>query len=181
MSVGAFGIEKEGLEELLKEASIGKSQLPEFQRGWVWADRNIAGLIASISLGYPVGTIMMLRTGGSIKFKERPVEGVKLDKTLKAERLILDGQQRITSLYRALMHPEAIETVDIRKKAVKGWFYIDIDAALKDEDNREDTIKLLTEDRKVRTFGGEIEGDWLAAALASGLHLQNTMHWCSRC
>jgi hypothetical protein len=132
MSVGAFGIEKEGLEELLKEASIGKSQLPEFQRGWVWADRNIAGLIASISLGYPVGTIMMLGTGGSIKFKERPVEGVKLDKTLKAERLILDGQQRITSLYRALMHPEAIETVDIRKKAVKGWFYIDIDATLKE-------------------------------------------------
>lgn len=160
MSVGAFGIEKEGLEELLKEAAIGKSQLPEFQRGWVWADRNIAGLIASISLGYPVGTIMMLRTGGSIKFKERPVEGVILDKSIRAERLILDGQQRITSLYRALMHPEAIETFDIRKKAVKGWFYIDIDAALKDEDNREDTIKLLTEDKKVRAFGGEIEGDY---------------------
>ena len=52
MSVGAFGIEKEGLEELLKEAAIGKSQLPEFQRGWVWSDRNIAGLISSISLGY---------------------------------------------------------------------------------------------------------------------------------
>lgn len=75
MSVGAFGIEKEGLEELLKEASIGKSQLPEFQRGWVWADRNIAGLIASISLGYPVGTIMMLRTGGNITFHTLPIEG----------------------------------------------------------------------------------------------------------
>jgi len=160
MSVGAFGIEKEGLEELLKEAAAGKSQLPEFQRGWVWADRNIAGLIASISLGYPVGTVMMLRTGGSVKFKERPVEGVKLDKSVKAERLILDGQQRITSLYRALMHPEAIETFDIRKKAVKGWFYIDIDAALKNEDNREDTIKLLTEDRKLRTFGGEFDADY---------------------
>jgi hypothetical protein len=40
MSVGAFGIEKEGLEELLKEAACGKSQLPEFQRGWVWPDRE---------------------------------------------------------------------------------------------------------------------------------------------
>jgi len=119
MSVGAFGIEKEGLEELLKEAAVGKSQLPEFQRGWVWADRNIAGLIASISLGYPVGTVMMLRTGGNVKFKERPVEGVKLDKSIKAERLIL-----------------------------------------KDEDNREDTIKLLTEDKKLRTFGGEFDADY---------------------
>ena len=160
MSVGAFGIEKEGLEELLREAAIGNSQLPEFQRGWVWADRNIAGLIASISLGYPVGTVMMLKTGGSVKFKERPVEGVKLDRSVKAERLILDGQQRITSLYRALIHQEAIETFDIRKKAIKGWFYIDIDAALKDEENREETIKLLTEDKKLRTFGGESDGDY---------------------
>ena len=74
MSVGSFGIEKESLKELLREASSGKAQLPEFQRGWVWPDRNIAGLIASISLGYPVGTVMMLRTGGHVKFKERPIE-----------------------------------------------------------------------------------------------------------
>ncbi len=160
MSVGAFGIEKEGLEELLKEAASGKSQLPEFQRGWVWPDRNIASLIASISLGYPVGTLMMLKTGGSVKFKERPVEGAKFDSAVKAERLVLDGQQRITSLYRALMHQGPIETQDVRKKRVTGWFYIDIEAALLDEDNREDTIKLLTEDKKTRTFGGELEGDY---------------------
>ncbi len=164
MSVGTFGIEKEGLEELLKEAACGKSQLPEFQRGWVWPDRNIASLIASISLGYPVGTLMMLKTGGSIKFKERPVEGAKFDSTVRAERLVLDGQQRITSLYRALMHQGPIETQDIRKKRVTGWFYIDIEAALLDDDNREDTIKLLTEDKKTRTFGGELEGDYSTPA-----------------
>ena len=79
MAVGSFGIEKESLKELLREASSGKAQLPEFQRGWVWPDRNIAGLIASISLGYPVGTVMMLRTGGHVKFKERPIEGLKFE------------------------------------------------------------------------------------------------------
>ena len=96
MSVGSFGIEKESLKELLREASSGKAQLPEFQRGWVWPDRNIAGLISSISLGYPVGTVMMLRTGGHVKFKERPIEGLKFESKLKPERLILDGQQRLT-------------------------------------------------------------------------------------
>lgn len=160
MSVGAFGIEKESLEELLNEAQVGKSQLPEFQREWVWPDRNIAALIASISLGYPVGTLMMLRTGGSVKFKERPVEGASFSASVKPERLILDGQQRITSLYRALMHQGPIETRDIRKKPVVGWFYIDIDAALKDQDNREDTIRLLPKDKTVKNFRGEIEADY---------------------
>jgi uncharacterized protein with ParB-like and HNH nuclease domain len=56
MPVDAFGIEKEFLHDLLRQVSDGRSQLPEFQRGWVWPDRNISSLLASISLGYPVGT-----------------------------------------------------------------------------------------------------------------------------
>lgn len=72
MAVEAFGIEKEFLRDLLSEGAEGKSQLPEFQRGWVWPMENIRSLLASISLGYPVGTVMMLRTGGDVKFKQRP-------------------------------------------------------------------------------------------------------------
>ena len=154
MAVGSFGIEKESLKELLREASIGKTQLPDFQRGWVWPDRNIAGLIASISLGYPVGTVMMLQTGGSVKFQERPIEGLSFDSKNKPERLILDGQQRITSLYRALMHQEPVQTKDIRKKPVTGWFYIDIEAALKDDENREETIKFIPTDKKIKALKG---------------------------
>jgi hypothetical protein len=75
MSVGTFGIEKEFLHDLLREVRDGQLELPEFQRGWVWPDRHIASLLASISQGYPVGAVMMLRTGGDIRFKQRPVEG----------------------------------------------------------------------------------------------------------
>ena len=66
---------KEFLHDLLREVRDGQIELPEFQRGWVWPDRHIASLLASISQGYPVGTVMMLRTGGDIRFKQRPVEG----------------------------------------------------------------------------------------------------------
>lgn len=69
MSVDTFGIEKEFLRTLLEGVADGSIQLPEFQRGWVWPERHIASLIASISQGYPVGTVMMLRTGGQIRFK----------------------------------------------------------------------------------------------------------------
>ena len=68
-----------------------RAQLPEFQRGWVWPDRNIAALLASISLGYPVGTVMMLRTGGDVRFKQRLVEGAAPVHPTDPDRLILDG------------------------------------------------------------------------------------------
>jgi uncharacterized protein with ParB-like and HNH nuclease domain len=89
----------------------------------------------------------MLQTGGQVKFQERPIEGLKFDSKNKPERLILDGQQRITSLYRALVHQEPVQTKDIRKKPVSGWFYIDIEAALEDDENREETIKFIPVDK----------------------------------
>jgi uncharacterized protein with ParB-like and HNH nuclease domain len=113
VGVEAFSIGKEFLKDLLSQVDRGAAQLPEFQRGWVWPDRNIASLIASISLGYPAGTIMMLHYGGDVRFKTRPVEGVA-QSGARPERLILDGQQRMTSLYQSLYRREPVETQDVR-------------------------------------------------------------------
>jgi hypothetical protein len=160
MSVDTFGIEKEFLRGLLEEVKDGRIRLPEFQRGWVWPDRNIASLIASVSLGYPVGTVMMLKTGGDVRFLQRPVEGAEDSATKPAERLILDGQQRLTSLYQALLLERPIETVDVRKKPLSGWFYISIDEALDPHADRENAIRFLPKDKMVRNFRGEIEEDY---------------------
>jgi len=52
-------------------------QLPDFQRGWVWDDNRIKAIIASVSLGYPVGALMCMETGGEgVRFSPRPFEGV---------------------------------------------------------------------------------------------------------
>ncbi|MCY3639131.1 MAG: DUF262 domain-containing protein, partial [Chloroflexi bacterium] len=66
------------LKTLLDDVSIGKIQLPDFQRGWVWDDDRIKGLLASITKGFPVGAIMTLTAGGDVRFKARPVEGADL-------------------------------------------------------------------------------------------------------
>jgi hypothetical protein len=158
--VDAFGIEKEFLRDLLREVQAGDAQLPEFQRGWVWPDRNIASLLASISLGYPVGTVMMLRTGGDVRFKQRPVEGVTLPRETRPERLILDGQQRLTSLFQALKLGGPVRTQDVRKRPISGWFYIDMLGALEVDGDREETIRFLPADRVVRNFRGEILDDY---------------------
>jgi hypothetical protein len=163
MTAEAFGIEKEFLRDLLSEGADGKSQLPEFQRGWVWPMENIRSLLASISLGYPVGTVMMLRTGGEVKFKQRPIEGAR--PTKKAERLILDGQQRLTSLFQALRLGQPIDTHDARKRKLCGWFYVDIAKSLDTNTDREEAFTFVPADRVTRNFRGEVELDLSTPAM----------------
>jgi hypothetical protein len=171
MAVDTFGIEKEFLRDLLREVQEGHAQLPEFQRGWVWPDRNIASLLASISMGYPVGTVMMLRTGGPVRFKQRPVEGAQPPSSVRPERLILDGQQRLTSLFQALKLTRPIETQDVRKRPVSGWFYIDMRAALDPDADREEAIRFLPADRIVRNFRNEPVEDLSSAEREYEAHM----------
>jgi len=52
------------LEELLRDVSTGKIQLPDFQRQWVWDDVHIRELIASVAKSFPIGAMMLLSTEG---------------------------------------------------------------------------------------------------------------------
>jgi hypothetical protein len=65
-----------------------RSRLPDFQRPWVWDDDHIRDLIASVSLWYPIGAVMLLEAGGAgARFRPRPVEGVTLEKKVPPEHL----------------------------------------------------------------------------------------------
>ena len=155
-----YGIEKEPLSGVLKQAGDGHTQLPDFQRGWVWDDDHIRSLLASISLSYPVGAVMMLGTGGdSVRFKHRLLEGARPTER-KAERLILDGQQRLTSLFQALLRGEPVATQDQRKKNIRRWYYVDIQMALDESADREEAIVSVPEDRQIRTFRNEVIKDY---------------------
>ncbi|GHD20528.1 hypothetical protein GCM10007147_13000 [Nocardiopsis kunsanensis] len=146
MAVETFDSTKEFLEELLKKVADGRIQLPDFQRGWVWSQEGIASLLASISQGYPVGTLMFLRAGGETRFRQRPVEGIHTV-SKDAESLILDGQQRMTSLFQAITLNAPVQTHDERGRKVAGWFYLDIEAAVNPEIDRELAVKFLPEDK----------------------------------
>ncbi len=100
--MSTFDSTKAGLSKLLDQIVEGKLQLPDFQRGWVWDDTHIRSLLVSIARSFPIGSIMLLETGGTARFQIRPVESVSLTSGLTAERLILDGQQRLTSLTQVL-------------------------------------------------------------------------------
>src|SRR5262245_35867444 len=102
------------LDDLLRVVGSGALQLPDFQRTFKWDDSHITSLLASVSLGYPIGVIMTVETGGSgSRFKFRPLEGTKPEAaTQNPSLMLLDGQQRLTSLYQALLSGEPVQTLD---------------------------------------------------------------------
>lgn len=143
------------LHDLLKDCHNGVVQLPDFQRSWVWDEDRIISLIASVSRAFPVGALMTLKSGGEVNFKPRPIEGAPdTAKQKSPDFLLLDGQQRMTSLYQVTLRGQVVETVTPKKKKVKRWFYIDIQKSLEPSVNREDAIISMPEDRKIKTEFG---------------------------
>jgi hypothetical protein len=160
-AITTFDSTKEALLDLLTSVKAGRTQLPDFQRGWVWDDERVRSLLASIALSYPIGAVMMLQTGNpDVRFKPRLVEGVELAAPPEPERLILDGQQRLTSLFQSLYSGHPVETRDNRGKTIKRWYYLDIRKALDPLADIEDAIISLPETRILKNFRGEVEKDY---------------------
>ncbi|MBK7782461.1 MAG: DUF262 domain-containing protein [Ardenticatenia bacterium] len=160
--IGAsFDSTKTSLQEILARADSGKLQLPDFQRGWVWDDERIRSLVASVSVSFPIGAVMLLETGGHhVRFKPRPLAGTQGRlRQIAPETLILDGQQRLTSLYQSLMSPAVVATKDAKGKPLGRWYYLDMKKAVGSEDDREDAVLSVPEDKRVKAFGGEITLD----------------------
>ena len=111
------------LNRLLDECHRGIIQLPDFQRSWVWDEDRIKSLIASISRAFPVGALMSLDTGGPVNFKPRPIEGAPPEaRQTSPQSLLLDGQQRMTSLYQVTLRGRVVETVTPKKKKSAAGF-----------------------------------------------------------
>lgn len=161
MAGSTFQTNPYDLYKLLDDCHRGVMQLPDFQRSWVWDEDRIKGLIASVSRAFPVGALMTLDSGGKVNFKPRPVEGAPIEaNSTSPHSLLLDGQQRMTSLYQVTLRGKVVETVTSKKKKVKRWFYIDILKALDPNIDREEAIVGVPEDRITRTdFGREVVTD----------------------
>jgi hypothetical protein len=157
-----FDSPDENLGDLLKDVQAGKVQLPDFQREWKWDVDRIGSLLASVSLDHPVGVMMMLEVGADgVRFQPRPIAGTEKSARAAPERLLLDGQQRATSLFQALRSDAPVATKDAKGKHLRRWFYIKMAVALNPEADREEAIVAVPEDRIVRSdFGRVVEADY---------------------
>lgn len=153
-----FEISAAPLAQLLQEAASGEVQLPNFQRDWVWDDHQIRSLLASISLSYPIGAMMALETGSAdVRFAPRPIEGA-IGAGKKPGLFLLDGQQRLTSLFLALWSADAVPTKNDKGERIRRHYYASVMNCIDpDKDREEDAIVSVPEDRVVRSdFGRRI-------------------------
>ncbi len=95
---------------LVKEVGEGKLALPQFQRSFVWSPGDVQELLVSVFKQYFIGSLLLIDIDPhSPPFALRAVEGSNIsEQTLQgiSSRLLLDGQQRITSLYYAFYAPD---------------------------------------------------------------------------
>jgi hypothetical protein len=149
------------LSDYLKWTNSGRIQLPDFQRGYKWEDERIRALLVTILRGHPLGVVMLLKTGNDqVRFKPKPLEGTDVAAGVHPEMLLLDGQQRLTSLTQALSGDGVVATMDGRGKLLERRYYVDIAMALDGEDRMDEAVRSIPGDGIVRSnFGKDIELD----------------------
>ena len=150
----------EPLESVLADVHHGRIQLPDFQRDWVWTENSVRELIDSVSRGYPIGSLLFVDTRNkAAQFHARPFFSTPVEEgAVEAEKLVLDGQQRLTSLYQALYSDQGVILESFgrgrRPKDNSGrWIYVNIDLALNERD-RSDALDVFPNNKERPAFGG---------------------------
>jgi hypothetical protein len=107
------------LSTLLDQIDMGGIALPEFQRGYVWNREQVRGLMTSLYLGHPVGSLLVWETQTEQVLDQARGNGKLSAGTVK---LLLDGQQRITSLY-GIIRGNAPKFFDGNSNAFIGLYF----------------------------------------------------------
>ena len=134
--------------DLISEIQKGQIKVPKFQRNFVWSLEKTAKLLDSILKGYPIGTFILWETNerlndikniGDLELPEIP-DDIKV-------QYVLDGQQRITSLYAAFLGAK-IQKEGEKKITNYADIYVDLDG---DVENNDDQI-VISEKPEEGTF-----------------------------
>ena len=88
------------IRKIIEKTLSGEIRIPSFQRGFVWEPEKVAFFIDSLYKGYPIGSLLFWRTNIRLE-NERQLGNYSLPEPTKGYPLdyVLDGQQRLTSIY----------------------------------------------------------------------------------
>jgi hypothetical protein len=105
------------VSEVLDHIDLGAIALPQFQRGYVWNRPQVRGLMDSLYRGYPVGSLLVWVTQSETAHARGDAQ-----LTPGFVQLLLDGQQRMTSLY-GIVRGKPPNFFDGKKEAFTGLYF----------------------------------------------------------
>jgi hypothetical protein len=125
--------DKRKIVGLVERAHEGKICLPNFQRDFVWTREEVADLVRSIIRGYFIGSLLLLRCDpANPPFAPIFLRGAKPEyRDAHPELLVLDGQQRLSSLIYALTAPN----LSLKDSSQQRWFFVNLDVLLSEPDS----------------------------------------------
>ena len=151
------------LSDLFARIDRGELQLPDFQREYIWDVDRVRTLVTSVLRGYPVGSLVALDTRNvAPRFKSRPLDGAPQSRD-NPGLLLLDGQQRLTSLFHAFHGNGVVPTVDFLGNRIERRFFVDVRRAVTADPMPAEAVFAASPDGEVRShfgphFGSVITG-----------------------
>lgn len=152
------------VEELVSMIERGELRLPEMQRQYVWRSTRVRDLLDSLYRGYPSGAILLWETDEAVPLQDFAVS--QSSNPYQSTRLLLDGQQRLTSLS-AVIRGEPV-SVRGRRRPIDLLFNLEhpdqlavvteVEENGDDEDDADDDSELIcdetdsTEDELLKRF-----------------------------
>lgn len=137
------------VEELVGMIERGELRLPEMQRRYIWRSTRVRDLLDSLYRGYPSGAILLWETDEAVPLQEFAVE--QQQNPYQSTRLLLDGQQRLTSLS-AVIRGESV-SVRGRKKPIELLFNLEHPEQLavvtevnEDGDDEDEDVELIEDE-----------------------------------
>lgn len=171
-------MQQPSIADLLKSAASGAIQLPDFQREYRWDVERIRELLVTVLRGHPMGVIMMLQTGSDqVRFKPKPLTGVveggddceacaarfaavPPHHVTSPDYLLLDGQQRLTSLFQTLSRDGVVHSADDKGKLRHVRYFLDVEKCLGGASEQDEAVVVFPADGVERTnFGRDVLRD----------------------
>jgi uncharacterized protein with ParB-like and HNH nuclease domain len=113
MPTQRYGVTQPPIDTLFTWIQSGEIAIPEIQRPFVWDATKVRNLLDSLLQGYPIGFLIAWRNP-DVKLKD--------GSSSAGQRILIDGQQRVTALMAALLGREVV-TKDYQTTRIKIAFH----------------------------------------------------------
>lgn len=176
-------VTNKSIRNVLSRVQSSEIILPALQREYVWKRRDIEGLFDSLLQGYPINTFMSWEVSDILqqsmefylflnpKYKEGNVNSDYINNTHARKSVIIDGQQRLTSLYIALYG-----SYTTAKRNKEMFLYLNMDSALvnactvsNEEDDEDLGNQMQSDENMIYNFHFMLEGE-ASSRKAKGEH-----------